>query len=72
MWNEFCESFVEAYLALVYWVVLLSLDRCDDSFIERREFWEQLSYGWMREYIWPYDDIYGATLKSRERKLRIG
>jgi hypothetical protein len=72
MWKDFSESFEEAFLAFVYWGLLLSLDGCDDSYIERREFWEQLSLGWMREYIWPYDDIYGVTRMSHERKMRIG
>lgn len=72
MWTAFSQSLEEAYLAFVYWGLLLSLDRCDDSYIERREFWEQLSLGWMQEYIWPYDDIYGVTRMSRERKMRIG
>jgi len=34
------------------------------------EFWEGLSLGWYREYIYPYDDSYNITI-SPERKLRI-
>jgi hypothetical protein len=72
MWKDFSESLEEAYLAFVFWALLVSLEECDDSYIERREFWEQLSHGWMQEYIYPYDDIFGVVQKSRERKMRIG
>ncbi len=34
------------------------------------EFWESLSIGWYREYIFPYDDPYNLTI-SPERKLRL-
>lgn len=34
------------------------------------EFWESLSIGWFREYIYPYDDPYNITI-SPERKLRL-
>ena len=34
------------------------------------EFWESLSIGWYREYIYPYDDPYNLTI-SPERKLRL-
>lgn len=71
MWTAFSHKLEEAYLALVYWLLLLSLDRFDDSSSARREFWEQLNHGWMREYIWPYDDWYNPT-PSHERKLRLG
>ena len=35
------------------------------------DFWEALSWGWMCEYITPYDDPYNPYL-SPERKLRLG
>ena len=35
------------------------------------EFWESLSIGWYREYIFPYDDTYNLTI-SIERKMRLG
>jgi len=35
------------------------------------DFWEALSYGWMQEYIFPYDDPFNRTI-SPERKLRLG
>ena len=35
------------------------------------DFWEGLSWGWMTEYIYPYDDPYNPYL-SPERKLRLG
>jgi len=35
------------------------------------EFWEALSYGWMAEYIYPYDDWYQPS-KSKEREMRLG
>jgi hypothetical protein len=35
------------------------------------DFWESLSWGWMCEYIYPYDDPYNPYL-SPERKLRLG
>jgi hypothetical protein len=34
------------------------------------DFWEALSWGWMCEYIFPYDDPYNLTI-SPERKLRL-
>jgi hypothetical protein len=34
------------------------------------EFWESLSIGWYREYIFPYDDPYYPTI-SPERRLRL-
>jgi hypothetical protein len=35
------------------------------------DFWEAISWGWMAEYIFPYDDPYNPFL-SPERKLRLG
>ncbi len=35
------------------------------------DFWESLSWGWMCEYIYPYDDPYNPWI-SPERKLRLG
>ena len=35
------------------------------------DFWEALSWGWMCEYIYPYDDPYDLRM-SPERKLRLG
>jgi hypothetical protein len=35
------------------------------------DFWEALSWGWMSEYITPYDDPYNPYI-SKERKLRLG
>jgi hypothetical protein len=35
------------------------------------DFWEALSWGWMCEYIYPYDDPYDPRM-SPERKLRLG
>jgi hypothetical protein len=34
------------------------------------EFWESLSIGWYREYIFDYDDPYNLTI-SPERRLRL-
>ena len=34
------------------------------------EFWESLSIGWYREYIFPYDDPYYPTI-SPERRMRL-
>jgi hypothetical protein len=36
------------------------------------DFWEALSWGWMTEYIYPYDDPYNIHRPSHERKLRLG
>ena len=36
------------------------------------DFWEGLSWGWMTEYIFPYDDPYNPHRSSPERKLRLG
>jgi hypothetical protein len=35
------------------------------------DFWEALSWGWMCEYVYPYDDPYNPYI-SKERKLRLG
>jgi hypothetical protein len=35
-----------------------------------QEVWEALSYGWMAEYIYPYDDWYNPSY-SKERRLRL-
>ena len=35
-----------------------------------QEVWEALSYGWMSEYIYPYDDWYNPSY-SNERRLRL-
>lgn len=35
------------------------------------DFWEALSWGWISEYITPYDDPYNPYI-SPERKLRLG
>jgi hypothetical protein len=35
------------------------------------EFWESLSIGWYREYIFPYDDAFQIHSPSPERKLRL-
>ena len=35
------------------------------------DFWESLSWGWIAEYITPYDDPYNPYI-SPERKLRLG
>ena len=34
------------------------------------DFWEEINSGWLRHYIYPYDDIYNFTL-SKERQLRL-
>ena len=36
------------------------------------DFWESLSWGWMCEYVYPYDDPYNPHRSSPERKLRLG
>ena len=39
--------------------------------IDRLAFWEEVSIGWYREYIYPYDDGYNPW-PSRERVSRLG
>jgi hypothetical protein len=34
------------------------------------DFWEEINSGWMRHYIYPYDDIYNPTI-SKARQLRL-
>lgn len=58
-------------IALMFWRYLLSTPQGCDYLCERADFWEELSYGWMKEYIWPYDDWYNPTV-SPQRKLRLG
>ena len=45
--------------------------RCIMSWYGDDDFWEALSWGWMCEYIYPYDDPYNPYI-SPERKLRLG
>lgn len=70
MWKSLLENFSQPALALVLWLDLLSLPF---SRLEHSDFWEELSAGWMRDYVWPYDDIYGVSRHpSPERILRLG
>ena len=39
--------------------------------IDRLAFFEELSNGWCKMYIWDYDDWYNPY-PSPERKLRLG
>lgn len=71
LWTDFCDGFEGLALALGWWRFLLRLPQSCDYSTERAELWEELSCGWMREYIWPYDDMYNPTV-SPERKLRLG
>ena len=38
---------------------------------EVNEFWDCINDGWMRDYIYPYDNIY-SPIPSFERKTRLG
>jgi hypothetical protein len=58
-------------IAFTFWRYLLETPQGCDYLCEYADFWEDLSYGWMKEYIWPYDDLYTHT-PSAERKLRLG
>ena len=58
-------------IALTFWHYLLGTPQGCDYLCEQADFWEELSYGWMKEYIWPYDDMYNSTV-SPQRKLRLG
>jgi hypothetical protein len=58
-------------IAFTFWRYLLETPQGCDYLCEQADFWENLSYGWMKEYIWPYDDLYSPT-PSAERKLRLG
>lgn len=61
-WEEFLDGFRN---------VLYILDCYDDGDEwGYGEFWESLSIGWYREYIFPYDDPYNLTI-SPERRLRL-
>lgn len=61
-WEEFLDGFRNIYYIL----------DCYDDGDEwgYGEFWESLSIGWYREYIFPYDDPYNITI-SPERRLRL-
>lgn len=73
MCGIFWENFEALGLVLELWRRLLLAPAGSGSEVRARwDFWEELNYGWMREYVWPYDDIFGVVLVSRERKLRIG
>ena len=60
------EHFIEGFQHINYILDCYKYPECcyDD-------FWEALSWGWMQEYIFPYDDPYNPYL-SPERKLRLG
>ena len=61
-WELFLDGFHN------FWYALDSYDTIEHF---PQDFWEALSYGWMREYIWDYDDPFTRTI-SPERKLRLG
>lgn len=65
------DGFEGLALAFGWWRFLLRLPQSCDYLTEQVEFWEELSSGWMREYVWPYDDWYNPT-PSPQRKLRLG
>ena len=69
--KEFSDNFSEASLAFAWWQALLSTPQSCDYLCEYVDFWEELSKGWMQEYIWPYDDRFTPT-PSPQRKLRLG
>ncbi len=71
LWNDFWQSFEGLALAFEWWQALLSIPQSSDYLCEYVDFWEELNHGWMREYIWPYDDMYNPTV-SDARKLRLG
>lgn len=76
MWiriDKFLDGFSGLSLAFEWWRDLLSIPKSSDSLIEYVDFWEELNSGWMQEYIWPYDDIFGVSKRpSEQRKLRLG
>jgi hypothetical protein len=55
------------------WQGVMMSYSCTPSYQQllRRDFFEELNYGWYAEYIYPYDDLY-VPIVSKERKLRIG
>ena len=68
-----CEWFIDGFRNI--WYIMdcyksLQSNPEEYSFI-RKDFFEALSWGWMAEYIFPYDDYYNPTI-SPERKLRLG
>jgi hypothetical protein len=74
MWiktDRFLGGFEGFAVAFGWWCFLLRLPKSCDYLCERAELWEELSAGWMQEYIWPYDDWYNPTV-SPQRKLRLG
>ena len=74
MWRKtdrFLDGFEGLAVAFGWWRFLLRLPLSCDCSVERAELWEELSCGWMQEYIWPYDDWYNPTV-SPQRKLRLG
>jgi hypothetical protein len=62
-WQDFLDGFRN---------VLYILDSYDTIEHFPDDFWESLSYGWMQEYIFPYDDPFNIHIPSPERKLRLG
>jgi len=60
------EYFVDGFRNILY---ILDCYETAEHFPD--DFWEALSYGWMQEYIFPYDDPFNLTI-SPERKLRLG
>jgi len=60
------EWFIEGFLNIDY------IKSCYNYPVDcSDDFWEALSWGWMCEYIFPYDDPYDPRI-SPERKLRLG
>jgi hypothetical protein len=69
--TRFLDGFEELALAFKWWCFLLRLPQSCDCSWAGADLWEELSVGWMQEYIWPYDDWYNPTV-SPQRKLRLG
>ena len=69
-WEWFIDGFINISYALDCYN---DGDKCynDGDKYGYGDFWESLSWGWMTEYIYPYDDPYNPYL-SEERKLRLG
>jgi len=62
-WQDFLDGFRN---------VLYILDSYDTIEHFPDDFWESLSIGWYRDYIFPYDDPFQIHIPSPERRLRLG
>jgi hypothetical protein len=70
--NKIREGFDNFYCTFDLWCGLMRSYGCTEPYQNflYKEFFEELNYGWYKEYVYDFDDWYNPTI-SKERKLRL-